>query len=106
MKNFNSFLRRKYSNLLTAAAFSNSSYSRKTSSPTKNPYVSTFLGAKAKILAVYLPKSCQVLFCLICYQLFWFSHRQSYYSKFFLNLNGLPDGKVISFNKLENDFLV
>ena len=31
MKNFNSFLNRKYLNLLTVAAFSNSSYSGKTS---------------------------------------------------------------------------
>ena len=54
---FNSLLKSKYSNLFNVAAFSNKSFSDKTSLPVKNSYLLTFLDHKAEILVVYLSKS-------------------------------------------------
>ena len=57
-----------YSNLLVIAAFSNKSFSGKTSLPVKNSYLMNFPDDKAEVLVVFLYK----LFS-IC-RLFWFSH--------------------------------
>ena len=54
---FNSQPNCEYSNLLIPAAFSNSPFSGKTSSPVKNSYLPTFPDSKAEVLAVCLSKS-------------------------------------------------
>ena len=41
----------------------------------------------------------ELSFARFCYQLFWFSYWQSLDYKFFLNINGLTDGKVVLLNK-------
>ena len=60
---FNSLPNSKYSNLLIVAAFSNNSFSSKTSFPVKNLYLPVFPDDKAEILAVYLYKLFRALFC-------------------------------------------
>ena len=45
----------------------------------------------------------ELCFSRFCYWLFWFSHQQSF---FFLNLNGLSDGKFLLFTYNENGSLV
>ena len=85
-------------NLLIGAGFSNSSYTGEISSPVENSYLPTFSDDKAETLAVCLSKLYLTLFCSI---LSFFSHWQSFYNKFFLNLNGLSYGKVVSFTKKE-----
>ena len=62
---FSSLPNRDYLKLLIVTAFLNSSFSGKISSPPKNSYLPTFPDEKAKILAVYLPKSYWALFCSI-----------------------------------------
>ena len=47
----------KNSNILIIVAFSNSPFSRKTSSPTKNSCLPIFLDDKAEILTAFLSKS-------------------------------------------------
>ena len=54
---FNSLLRGKYSNLFIVAAFSNNSFSDKTSLPVQNSYSLTFPDDKAEILTVCPSKS-------------------------------------------------
>ena len=54
---FNSPPNDEYSNFLIAAAFSNKTFSCKTSLPVKNSYLSTLPDDKAEILAVCLSKS-------------------------------------------------
>ena len=94
---FNSQPNCEYSNLLIPAAFSNSPFSGKTSSPVKNSYLPTFPDSKAEVLAVCLSKSYWALFCVwFCYQLFWFFH-----NRVFLNLNGLSNSTVVSFTKMK-----
>ena len=53
---FSSLLNDEYSNLLIVPAFSNKSFSGKTSLPVKLSYLPIFSDDKAKILAVRLPK--------------------------------------------------
>ena len=53
---FSSLLNDEYSNLLIVPAFSNKSFSGKTSLPVKLLYLPIFSDDKAKILAVRLPK--------------------------------------------------
>ena len=48
---FNSLPNGEYSNLFVVAAFSNKSFSDKTSFPVRNSYLLTFPGDKAQILA-------------------------------------------------------
>ena len=53
---FNSLPNRKYSNRLIVAAFSNSPFSSKISSPVKNLHLLAFLDDKDAVLAVCLSK--------------------------------------------------
>ena len=50
--------------------------------------------------------SIELSFARFCYRLFSFSHQESFYNRFFLSLNGLSTGKVVSFTKNENALLV
>ena len=60
---FNSLTNGEFSNLLIVAAFSNKSFSYKTSFPVKNSYLLTFVDEKAEILAVCVSKLFCALFC-------------------------------------------
>ena len=62
---FNLLPNDEYSSLLIVAAFSNKSFSGKTSSPVKNSYLPTLPDDNAEILAVYLFKLYRALFCSI-----------------------------------------
>ena len=53
---FNSLPNKEYPNLSNVAAFSNKSFSGKTSFPVKNLYLLTFHNDKAELLAVCLSK--------------------------------------------------
>ena len=53
---FNSSPKEEYSNLFIVAAFSNGSFSGKTSLPARNSYLLTFPDDKAEILAFSLSK--------------------------------------------------
>ena len=53
---FNSLTNDEYWNVLVVAAFSNKSFSGKTSLSVKNSYLPTILDSEAEILAVCLPK--------------------------------------------------
>ena len=53
---FNSLPNGEHSNLMTAAAFSDNSFSGKTSLPLKNSYLLTFPDDRAEILAICLLK--------------------------------------------------
>ena len=86
---FNSLPNGEYSNLSIVAAFFSKSFSSKIYFPVKNSYLLTFLDDKIEFLAVCLSKS--------------YTH---FYNKFFQNLNGLSDDKVVSFTKNEYGSLV
>ena len=100
---FKSLPNYKYSNLLIVAAFPSKSFSGKTSLPVKNSYLSTFPDNKAEILAACSSKLYWRLFCstLVSIALVF-----SFYNKLFLNINGLSNGKVVSFTKNEYGSLV
>ena len=93
-----------YWNNLIGALFSNNPFSGKTSLSVKNSYLSTFSDDSANILAVVCLNCNELCFARCCYQLFWFSH--SFCNRFFLNLNELFDGKVVSFTRNEYGSLV
>ena len=57
----------------------------------RNSYLSRFPDHQAIILAVSLCKSDWFCFIWFCYWLFWFSQQQSFYNRFFLNLNKISD---------------
>ena len=103
---FNSLPNGEYSNLFIVAAFSNQSFSGKTSLPYKNSYLLTSPDDKAEILAVCLSKSYWDLFCTILLSIALISLLYSFYNKLFLNLNGLSDDKVVLFTKNRNGSLV
>ena len=99
---FNSLPKGKNSNLFIIAAFSRKYFSvkKKTSLAVRNSYLLTFPDDKAEILAACPSKSYWALFCLIVLFLL------SLYNKFFLNLNGISDSRVVSFTKNEYGSLV
>ena len=104
---FNSLPDGKYSNLLIAAAFCNKSFSDKTSLPVKNLYLLTFLIDTAEALAVCLSKSYWALiYSVLLLITLIFTLIIDFYNKFFPNLNGLSDEKVVSFIKIEYGSLI
>ena len=89
-----------YSNPFIATAFSSKSFSGKRYLPVKNLYWLIFPDGKAVVLAVYLSKLYQALFCTILLPvLFNFLTNTHFYNKLFLIRNGLSDDKVLSFSK-------
>ena len=79
-----------------AATFSSKPFCVKTSLPVKNSYLLTFTDDNAEILAVYLSKSYWAIFHSILLSIVLIF---SVIVKFFLNLNGLSDDKVVSITK-------
>ena len=67
--------------------------------PVKNSYSLTFPDDKAEILVVCLSKLYFIGFVLLNFVIdcFNFLTNSHVYNKFFLNLNGLSDDKVVSF---------
>ena len=104
---FSFFSNGKYSNFLIAVAFSNKSFSGTTSLPVKNSYSLTLPDDKAEILVICLSKSYWDLFWSILLSIaLIFSLNTHFYSKFFLNRNGLSDDQVVSLTKNEYDYLI
>ena len=86
------------SNFLIMATFSER-FPGKIYLPIKKLYLPIHLNDNADISAVCLSKSYWALFCLILLSIVLIYHWQEFYNRFFLNLNGLSDGKVVSFTR-------
>ena len=86
------------SNLLIMATFSER-FPGKRYVPIKKSYLPIQPNDNADISAVCLSKSYWALFCLILLSIVLIYHWQEFYDRFFLNLNGLSDGKVVSFTR-------
>ena len=95
-----------YQNLFNAAAFSNKSFSDKTSLPVKNSYLLPFPNEKAEILAVFLSKLYWTLFCSILLLAVLIFLLILIYNEIFLSRNELSDDKVILLTKIEYGSLV
>ena len=100
---FHSLPNNNYSNLFIAATFSGKPFCVKTSLPVKNSYLLTFTDDNAEMLAFYLSKSYWAFFHSILLSIVLVF---SVVVKFFLNLNGLPNDKVVSITKNEYHSLV
>ena len=93
----NSLVNAEYSHFLIATAFFSKFFSGKTYLLAKSLYLLTCPDSKWEILAVCLPKLYWALFCLaflLIALIFWL---KSFYNKFFLNINGLFDDKLVLF---------
>ena len=67
---FNSLPKSKYSNLLIVAAFSNKSFTGKTSSLAENSCLPSFPDDKAKSSQFFCLNHIELCFALFCYRLF------------------------------------
>ena len=46
-----------------------------------------------------------LVFAGFCDRLFWLSHPQSFYNRFFLNVNRLSDSKIALLTKIKNGII-
>ena len=97
---FNPLPKGEYSKLLIVVAFSNTSFSGKTSLLVKNAYLLTFSDTKAEILAAFQSKSYRIIDC------FNFLTNSHFYNRFFLNHNGFSHSEIVSFTKNKYGSLV
>ena len=79
-------------------------FAGKISSRVKKLCLLTFLDDKADILQVCLSKLYWALFCSILLFIVFIFSLTVFYDTFVLNLNGSPDGKVVSFSKNKKGF--